>query len=116
MVQLITPIWLKKLRRDMPNKDFDFSEFLTDSKPEEKSKRGRATPKKEKKRSSAKKKENMDRFTSAMTPAIKEAIQAIAWYDRVSQREIVEEAIQKVFPIESERVKTAIKEYRKLNS
>ena len=63
-----------------------------------------------------KKKKELDRFHMAIDPAIKEAIQALAWYDRVSQREIVEEAFLKVFPLKSDKVTEALEKYRNQNS
>jgi len=63
-----------------------------------------------------KKKKELDRFHMAIDPAIKEAIQALAWYDRVSQREIVEEAFLKVFPLKSDQVTEALEKYRNQNS
>lgn len=100
----------------MADKDFDFEELLSGTKKSTEDREeqpARATSKQKKPR--RKKEVKLDRFTTAMHPDIKEAIQAIAWYDRVSQREVIEKAIQQVFPLDSDRVTKAIKEFKKQN-
>jgi hypothetical protein len=62
-----------------------------------------------------KKKETLDRFTMAMRPQIKEAVRALAWHERVSQREIIEQAFKETYPLESKKVKQAIAKFSEHN-
>lgn len=56
------------------------------------------------------------RFTTMIDADINEAIRALAWYERVTQRHIIEEAFQVAYSMKSHRVKEAIQVYRKQKS
>lgn len=58
------------------------------------------------------KKEKMEGFYTNLQPSYKEQIQALAYYLRISQREVVERALADSFPAKSETVQNALEAFR----
>ncbi|MCC5942438.1 MAG: hypothetical protein JJU37_12935 [Balneolaceae bacterium] len=52
-------------------------------------------------------------FYTTLDPEYKERIQALAYFLRLSQREVIEKALDQKYPLSSSEVKDAKKQYRK---
>lgn len=66
----------------------------------------------ESKKRPEKKSQKKEGFYTTLHPAYKEQIQALAFYLRISQREVVEQALKKSFPPNSDTVQEALSKYR----
>lgn len=52
-------------------------------------------------------------FYTTLQPQFKEIIQAIAYYERISQREVVEQALDVYYKDKQQKLKQALEVYRK---
>ncbi|HLR00003.1 MAG TPA: hypothetical protein VK102_06465 [Sphingobacterium sp.] len=56
---------------------------------------------------------NQQPFYTTLQPEFKEIIQAAAYYERVSQREVVEQALQSYYSDREQELQDALEAYRK---
>lgn len=56
--------------------------------------------------------EKLDSFFTKLQPSAKELIQAVSYHDRISQREVIEQALSLLLESNPERAKKAVKAFR----
>lgn len=56
---------------------------------------------------------NQQPFYTTLNPRFKEIIQAMAYYERISQREVVEQALDGYYGDDQQKLQKALKVYRK---